>query len=430
MPAFNSSSAAPGRTLLRARIVLPIVRPPIRDGAVVIRNGRIEQVGSWRALASEPCQTKIDLGEVILTPGLINAHCHLDYTDMAGQLTAGRSFSHWIKGMLALKAHWTYSDYAASWLKGARMLLQRGVTTVADIEAVPELLPDVRLATPLRLCSLLEMTGVRGRRVPAEILQRAIDKIATLPPAAAWTGLSPHAPYSTPPELLRLSAEAARLRGWLVATHVGESAEEFEMYTAGRGPMFKWLHPQRDMDDCGRGSPVQHLHRQDLLGENLLAIHANYLAPGDVDLLAQTKTNVVHCPRSHVYFGHERFPYQALAERGVNVCLGTDSLATVRTRGRKLPELDLFAEIRALADAEPGLEPETLVRLVTVNGARALRRVGQLGELSAGALADLITIPFPGGRRVYDGVVGHDGPVKGVMINGQWIVKPHECTGL
>ena len=99
-------------------------------------------------------------------PGLVNAHCHLDYTDMAGQ-PAPKQFPDWIKGLLARKAAASYADYAQAWLRGAAMLLRTGVTTVGDIEAVPELLPDVWSSTPLRVGSFLEMTCVRSRRDPA-----------------------------------------------------------------------------------------------------------------------------------------------------------------------------------------------------------------------------------------------------------------------
>src|SRR5690606_19255911 len=101
---------------------------------------------------------------------LVNAHCHLDYTNMAGMIPAPKNFPDWIKAMLALKAHWSYSEYSQSWLNGAQMLLRTGTTTLADIEAVPELLPDVWNATPLRVVSLLELTNVKSRRPASEII--------------------------------------------------------------------------------------------------------------------------------------------------------------------------------------------------------------------------------------------------------------------
>ena len=111
----------------------------IDNGAVRAQNGRITWVGRWRDASPEGVSVK-DLGEVALLPGLINAHCHLDYTNMAGKIPPSSSFTDWIKTILSFKAHWSFSEYAESWLKGARMLLQSGVTTVADIESAPEIL--------------------------------------------------------------------------------------------------------------------------------------------------------------------------------------------------------------------------------------------------------------------------------------------------
>ena len=128
--------------ILRARIVWPVSRPAIEDGAVVISGNRIEALGSWPEIKAHSAQRPVDLGAAILLPGLINAHCHLDYTGMTG-LPAPRQFPDWLKALFALKAAAGYTDYAHAWLTGAAMLARTGCTTVADIEAVPELLPEV-----------------------------------------------------------------------------------------------------------------------------------------------------------------------------------------------------------------------------------------------------------------------------------------------
>ena len=135
--------------LLRARTVLPVPAPPIENGAVVISGDRIQAVGRWDDLRTIHGGDVVDLGHVALLPGFINGHCHLDYTDMGGQLAPAKYFSDWIKGIVALKAQWSYTDFAQSWLNGAHMLLRSGTTSVVDIEAVPELLPDVTRSTPL-----------------------------------------------------------------------------------------------------------------------------------------------------------------------------------------------------------------------------------------------------------------------------------------
>ena len=327
---------------------------------------------------------------------------------------------------MAAKSNWGYSDYVRSWLNGAQMLVRTGTTTVADIESVPDLLPEVWDATPLRVFSFLEMTGIRARRTPEEILHEAVEKMESLSHPRCSAALSPHAPYSTLPGLLRLSAEPARARGWRLCTHVAESEQEFEMFLHARGAMHDWLQRNaRDMSDCGLGSPVQHLDRNRMLGENLLAVHVNVLARGDAELLGKNHVHVLHCPRSHEYFRHPPFQRQCLANAGANLCLGTDSLATVRPVGRQKLELNLFEEMQTLAAREPDLSPMEILRLATVNGARALGLAGQIGELSENSLADLIVLP----ARTKAGdaaaaVLAHTGAVMAAMIDGQWVIRP------
>ena len=412
--------------ILRARVVLPVTRPPIDDGAVLISGNRIRTVCGWRDLTVRADEQVIELGDTILLPGFVNAHCHLDYTDLAGEIPATQRFTDWIKSITTAKAGKIYADFAQSWLRGAQMLLRTGTTTVADIESVPELLPEVWLATPLRVFSFLEMTGVKSRREPRLVLDDAVRKIESLPASRGGAGLSPHAPYSTRPELLRLSAAAALEKGWRLVTHVAESNLEMQMFSHARGEMFDWLQRNdRDMSDCGLGSPVQHLERHDYLSDNLLAVHVNYLAPGDAALLGQRGVSVAHCPRSHAFFRHRRFPREELAGAGVNICLGTDSLASVtKMRGRSI-ELNLFTEMQAFAAAHPDAPPERIVRMATVNGACALGLQGKIGEVSENAMADLIVVPFRGGSPdAFEAVIQHVGDVAASTIDGEWVKCP------
>jgi cytosine/adenosine deaminase-related metal-dependent hydrolase len=412
--------------VLRARVVLAIRRSPIENGAVVISGNRIVAIGRWRSLRTRHSGAVLDLGESLLMPGLVNAHCHLDYTDMAGMFPPTKSFCDWIKLITTEKSQWSYSDFAQSWLAGARMLVRTGTTTVGDIEAVPQLLPDVWTATPLRVISFLEMTGIHSRRHPDAILAEAIEKIDSLPRGRWIAGLSPHAPYSTLPRLMKRCGTVARRRRWRMATHVAESAAEFEMFNGARGEMFEWLQrSKRDMSDCGGVSPVQHLARAGLLCVNLLATHVNYLSAGDAQLLAHQQASVVHCPRSHDYFRHAEFPRRALAKAGVNICLGTDSLATVRKPPRRNIELNMFDEMRSFASRNSGLSPERIVRMATINGARALGLRGKAGELAKNAFADLIALPFTGRTsESYAAVLQHTGNVTASIIDGEWAVSP------
>ncbi|HUA65743.1 MAG TPA: amidohydrolase family protein [Alphaproteobacteria bacterium] len=423
----RGQSSAPA-LILRARALLPLATPLVENAAVVIFVDRIAAAGPWKRMPSQltSAATVLDLGDVVLLPGLVNAHCHLDYTDMAGLWPPPKKFTDWIPRMLAAKAEWSYSNYARSWLNGAKMLVQSGTTTVADIEAAPELLPDVWDATPLRVFSFLEMTSVRSKREPADILNEALKKIDSLGHHRCAAALSPHAPYSTSADLLRLCARAARERNLPTAVHVAESHQEFEMFAHARGEMFDWLKKNgRDNSDCGLGTPAEHLDRAGLANDNFIAIHANYLDDGDFDMLARRRASVVHCPRSHAYFQHKKFPLDRLLEAGVNVCLGTDSLATVAKNGKDSLELNLFAEMQAFSRSNPGVTPETILKMATLNGARALALAGKTGEISSYACADIIAVPFTGKMpELYEAVLNFHGHVSASMIAGQWAIAP------
>lgn len=414
--------------ILRAAWVLPVVRPPIRDGAVWIQGDRIRCVARWDELPHRPSVPVLDLGEALILPGLINAHCHLDYTDMAGRLPPRRSFTDWIKLITLAKGEWSLEDFRRSWLHGAAMLLRTGTTTVADVEAVPELLPDCWDRTPLRVFSFLEMTGIRARRDPAEVLAEALYKVGQLRHPRCRAGLSPHAPYSTRLELLHRAVAAARQHGLLLMTHVAESEEEFAMFVHASGPMYDWLRRNdRDMRDCGGVTPVRHLHQIGYLGPNLLAVHMNYLGRGDATLLARHDVTVIHCPRSHRYFQHRPFPWRRLLQAGVRICVGTDSLATVPKDGKQPLELSLFDELRELRRTQPWLGPTQLLRMVTLHPARALGMQGQLGELSPGAFADLMVIrteKLRSARAAYEAIISHRGPVEAVYIGGEPVWPP------
>ena len=408
--------------ILRSRVVLPISQPPIKDGAVVIEGGRITAVGRWKKIRADHSGEVRQLGDFILLPGFINAHCHLDYTDMAGLLEPPkRNFSDWIKAIVAMKAEWSYTDFAQSWLNGAKQLLRSGTTTVLDIEAVPELIPELPQATPMRVLSCLEIISLKRTGTAADLIQQTCEQVNRWP--NFQRGLSPHAPYTTSIDVLIQAAGIAKRNRWLLTTHVAESAEEFQMFTRSRGSMFQWLKAQRDMSDCMGRTPVEHMDHVGALGENFLAAHVNEATDEDIALLARRGAQVVHCPRSHSYFKHSPFRYEALRDAGLNVCLGTDSMASVRKLRGEPMELNMFSEMRAFAKVHETISASEIVRLVTVNAAHAIGKSRQLGELTPGAAADLIAVPLQRGSDPYETVLAHRGDV-GSMIDGRWVLPP------
>ena len=405
-----------------------MTEPLIDNGAVVVENGRIQWLGPWRNCPIEYTTKHVtDLGEVVLMPGLINAHCHLDYTNMAGQIPPPKSFPDWVKTILSFKAHWSFSEFAESWLSGARMLINSGTTMVADIESAPELPAETWKATPLRIISHYEITGVKSQRPPDEILADAMDWLDTLPQLEGKEGtISPHALYSTTPELMRKAAKFAHDRSLVISTHLAESEAEFQMFTHRHGLFYDWLKGQRNMTDCGHGSPVQLASQYGLLNEKFLAVHVNYLAPGDAELLGNAGASVVHCPRSHDYFEHARFPLEEFKKAGVRVCLGTDSLASSRKERGGNPTLNLWDEMRLFSKTYPAISPREIFEMVTLVPAAALGKRQDAGALQTKALADCVALSYSGpvqDKRMYEEVL-HAGSVREVFVGGELVRRP------
>ena len=374
--------------LFRARTILPIRRPGISDGGLAVRDGEILAVGEWNDLAKEfPAASREDLGEVILMPGLINAHCHLDYTMMRGSLFGGGSFSAWIQRLNAMRRSLDQRDYLDSIASGLAELRHWGCTTVLNIESFPELLPFLP-DSPIRVWWFLEVMDVRSRLESSEALAGAIQFLEKARDHAGGLGISPHAPYTVSRDLYELSSAFSTEHGLPLCTHLAESLEEMQMFETGEGPLHAFLSSiGRPMDDCCGKSPVQMILGEGLLPKGALLVHMNTLTGADRDLLRATAGNypVIHCPRTHAFFERAPFDLDFFVECSIPVLLGTDSLASN-------DDLSMFGEMRAMQEAFPAIDPAEIISMATVRPAAAIGRSGRLGELSPGALADFITI--------------------------------------
>jgi len=393
-------------TTLRARMLYPVSRPPIEDGMVVIEGGRICEWGRWDGREAE------DLGEVVLMPGLINAHCHLDYSVMRRAILPNASFSQWIRRINDLKRTLSDDDYLASIAAGFGELAANGTTTVLNIESFPELM--VRMPPPpIRTWWFYEMMDVRNRLHPEDVVAGALSFFEGRPGWEGGFGLSPHAPYTTSGELFRLARSCCEKYRMPLMTHLAESDEEEAMFLHRDGALFGFLSGLgRDMSDCGGISPVARLIRDGCLPDGALLTHMNRLEDGDWDLIRGRNFSIIHCPGCHEYFARPAFPLERFLAEGHNVCLGTDSLASNR-------ELNLFAEMRCLARSHPGTGPRELITFVTTAPARAIGQVGLLGELKDGAFADLIALPYAGSPAdAAAGILAHTGPVALTLVGG------------
>jgi cytosine/adenosine deaminase-related metal-dependent hydrolase len=413
--------------IIRARAVVTMDGPPIENGAVAISGNRIIDVGKFPEISARHSgQQLIDLGEQVMLPGLINAHCHLDYTCLRGQISPRKSFADWIRAINAEKARISAQDYVASIAEGFAEAKRFGTTTIANLTAFPELI--ARIDPPIRTWWFAELIDVRSPERANELVDLAVE---SLKPAANW-GLAPHAPFTASKNLYRRCEEVAHRDDILLTTHLAESREEMALFRDGAGPLYEFMKEiGRDMSDCGDQTPLDRFLRTVRDSSTALrsarndkkavwndagwiVAHLNELAESDFELLEtfRGKFHVVHSPRSHDYFAHSAFAFKRLRDLGFNICLGTDSLASNEN-------LSLFAEMRAFRRGVPAVSPKEALEMVTVNGGRALGRPQILGRIRANYFADLIAIPCRGITDVFEEILAFDQPAQWIMVNGK-----------
>jgi cytosine/adenosine deaminase-related metal-dependent hydrolase len=395
-------------TILRAKLVVPMSQPPIENGAVAVEGDMITAVGTADEVTGGEVR---DLGEVVLAPGLINTHCHLDYTGMINQVEWRGSFIEWILLLVALKQLYAEKDYLTGIAAGLDQLAKSGTTSVVNIESFPTLI-DQLPESPLRVAWCLELMDFQKPDAAEQLVQAVVAWVDAHPTRLG--GISPHAPFTASAELYRLAARYARGRQLTFTTHLAESEEEDDMFRRGIGPMYDYFRRAgRDMTDCKRVGPVQLLHEMEVLTPNCLLVHANSLTRADVQLLATTGAHVVHCPKAHRFFHRATPLLENLMHAGINVCLGTDSLASNDT-------LNMFAEMQELARVFPRWSAEQILTLATANAAKALNQKDKLGMIAFGATADLIAVPLDGPViDPYEAVVFAEKPVTFSMIGGK-----------
>src|SRR5207249_2843443 len=205
------------------------------------------------------------------------------------------------------------------------------------------------------------------------------------------SGATPHAPYSVSPELYRGVSDLARRRRLPLATHTAETKEELEFLKSGTGAIREflirlnalpegWIPPGLDA--------VSYLESLGVLEQPALLIHCNYLDPDSLARLLRSRSSVVYCPRSHEFFRHVDHPVRSLLDLGVNVALGTDSLASNDT-------LSVLDEMRFLYKNRKDLKVDEILRMATLNGAAALGFGGTVGRLRRGYWADMAVLNLP-----------------------------------
>jgi len=379
-----------------ARWVLPIVAPPIADGAVAVEGAHIAFVGPR---AAAPAGTLVDLGDAILLPGLVNTHTHLELTAMRGFLEE-LDFRPWILRLTrARQAVLSPSLLRASAKLGIAEGLLAGVTTFADTCESGVTLPAM-VEMGVRGIMYQEVFGPHPAACDAAIdgLRRRLDALRGTATAAVRLGISPHAPYTVSDPLFAAAGRLALDEGWPIAVHLAESEAESQLVRDGSG-VFGDAWRARDIPVAPRAdSPVALLDRLGVLAARPLLIHCVRTTEADLRRLVHHDCAIAHCPASNAKLGHGVAPLLDFVSAGLRVGLGTDSVAANN-------RLDLLDEARvavllqrAVSRRFDALGARAAITLATRGGAVALGIEAEVGSLEAGMQADLAAFSLGGAR--------------------------------
>ncbi|HEX4575453.1 MAG TPA: amidohydrolase family protein [Gemmatimonadales bacterium] len=367
---------------IRAGSVHPVTAPPIEDGAVLVDgHGRIAAVGPDRLVPAPDDAERLEFPGAALVPGLVNTHTHLELTHLVGQ-NGERAFPQWIRRLRALKDATPPEAFRRAAEQGVRDSWAAGVTCVADTGSTGAALAALA-ALGGRGIVYQEVFGPDPAQEPASLaeLAQALERLGACTSTLARLGVSPHAPYTVSEPLYRAVDDLARRAGLPVALHLAESREEATLVRAGSGPFADALRARGIAVTARNCSPVSYLAQLGLLRAGTLCIHCVQVDAADIATLARAGVSVAHCPRSNRAHGHGSAPLAAFHRAGIAVGLGTDSVVSVG-------DVWLWSEAAAA-----GLAGEDALRLLTLEGARALGLDRDIGSLEVGKAADLAVFP-------------------------------------
>jgi 5-methylthioadenosine/S-adenosylhomocysteine deaminase len=350
----------------------------IKDGAIAVKNGEIVFVGKRESAVGISAEERIDAKGKVALPGLINCHTHVAMTLFRG-LAEDKPLDAWLRETIwPLEAKLTRDDVYVGALLGCLEMLKSGTTCFADMYFYEDMVARAVSESGLRAV-LAEGIIEAGNKVQGKkMLNTSVSFAKSFDGYAdgrVKTMLGPHAAYSCSPELLVKVRDKAKELDVGVHIHLAESAELFKEFERKYG--------------CGE---VEFLDRLGFFGGHVLAAHCISLSKSDMHVLAKRRVNAVYVPVANMKLGLSAAKVKELTDLGVNTALGTDGPASNNT-------LDMFETMKfgALLQKFVYQKPEALsayevLKMATINGAKALGIEKRVGSIEVGKRADIILI--------------------------------------
>ena len=418
-------------------------RTRIPGGHVLVRDDRVEAVGSGEPRVSERIDRRIDARGKLVLPGLVNTHHHLPQTLTRNVPRVQEApLFRWLTELYEV---WRGTDAAAVDVAarvGLGELLLTGCTTTTDhLYLFPrgqERLIDVEIAAAREMGIRFHPTRgsmsrgkAQGGLPPDDVVQDEETILADSrrlirehhdprPGAMTRIALAPCSPFSVTDGLMRRTADLAREHGVRLHTHVAETKDE-ETYC-------------QEVYGC---RPVEYLRRLDWVGRDVWLAHCVHLSAEEAALFGETGTGVAHCPSSNFRLGSGIAPVRAMLDAGVPVGLGVDGSASNDTSNMLAEARQALLAHRIGADPSRWVTAEEALWMATRGGARCLGR-DDVGSLEAGKCADVMLVDTR--RLSYAGAASDlvaalvfspfPEPVDMAMVNGRVVVEGGQLVGV
>lgn len=389
------------------------------SGTIVIENDRIAEIGSSNEINARG--QVIDMGNKIVLPGLINTHTHSPsplFRGMADDL----SLMDWLKKSL-WPAEKNLTGEIAYWGTSHSCLefLESGVTTFADQYFYSE-----------HVAQAVEKSGLRGFIAPSvftngspeteDTILAAVDFIEKYKNKEERTliypCIGPHAPYSCSSEVLKTVAKIASTYDLIIHTHISETMDE-----------------NKEIYEHTGLTPTQYLDSVGVLDRKVLAAHCIHVNQKDMDIFQEKKVRISYNPVSNLKLVSGIMPFKELIEKGINVSLGTDGAQSNNS-------LDLLKDLKTGVLIQKQkyndatfISAKEALKMVTINGAKALYMDHEIGSLEKGKKADIIAMNIKNTNinplhrssvsNIYSAIVyAADGSdVSDVIVNGKMLMK-------
>jgi len=398
----------------------------IENGWIGIRDGRLEQIAALSAGAPPPQgRRRIDATGHLVVPGLVNTHTHLPMTLFRG-LADDLPLAQWLQRHIfpAEAAHMSAENVSLGALLGCIEMIRSGTTACCDGYFLEEYVAEAAHAAGIRAVLGQGVVDFPAPGVPnpalnvaaaAEFVERWQNRSSKISPSIFC-----HSPYACSEQTLRKAKQNAAETGALFQIHLAETRTETEAIRREHG--------------C---SPVEYLQRLDLLDHRSLLVHCVWLDEKDAEIIARSGAAVSHNPDSNAKLGCGIAPLPALQSAGVTVGIGSDGCASNNTLDL-FRTLDFAAKLHKVHSGDPtAAAAENLLRMATIEGARALGLEKQIGSLEIGKRADLVLVDLsrphlvplyrPASHLVY---TARGGDVAMVLIDGKIVCERGRMTSV